>query len=92
WPEARAIADREQRFYKAFGLGRGSFGQLIGLRVWARGIKAMRKGNRAGLPVGDVRRMPGFFLVRGDQIIWEYRSKNSADHPDFARIPAYVGE
>lgn len=91
WPEARAIADKEQRFYEAFGLERGSVGQLLGLSVWARGIEAMRKGNRAGMPVGDVKMMPGFFLVRGDQIIWEYKSKNSADHPDFTRIPEYVG-
>jgi hypothetical protein len=90
WPQARAVADRDQLFYKAFGLKRGSLGQLLGPSVWARGIEAMRKGNRAGRPAGDVKMMPGFFLMRGDQIIWEYKSKNSADHPDFARIPQYA--
>lgn len=84
WPEARAVADRERRFYDAFGLSRGSvISVMLDPRIWARGIEAIRKRNAVGVPRGDTLTLPGFFLVRENVIVASYRSRYSADHPDF---------
>jgi hypothetical protein len=86
WKEARAIADRPKRFYNAFRLQQGSFVQLLGPRVWVRGIEAAAKGNFIGKPLGDPLVLPGYFLIYDNQIIWQYLSQHSADHPDFHQL------
>lgn len=84
WPQARAVADRERRFYDAFGLSRGSvISVMLDPRIWARGVEALRKRNGIGVPRGDTLTLPGFFLVRENVIVASYRSRYSADHPDF---------
>lgn len=84
WPEARAVADGERRFYDAFGLSRGSvISVMLDPRIWARGIEALGKRNGIGIPRGDTLTLPGFFLVRENVIVASYRSRYSADHPDF---------
>ena len=85
WPEARAVTDKKRRFYDAFGLSRGSvISVMMDPRIWARGIEAIRKRNALGIPRGDTMTMPGVFLVEHNVIVAEYRSRYSADHPDFA--------
>lgn len=86
WPEARAVSDTKKQLYRAFGLESGSVSQFAGPKVWGRGLKAVLAGNTGGVPVGDVRQMPGQFLVHNDEIVWEHRAKTSADHPDFASL------
>lgn len=86
WQEARAIADRPKRFYNAFGLRHGTLTQLLGPRVWVRGIEAAAKGNFIGKPVGDPLVLPGYFLIYDNKIVWQYLSQHSADHPDFHKL------
>ena len=90
WPEARAASDPERRLYAAFGLERGGIKELFGPEVVACSIRAATKGIVGGVPVGDTRMMPGAFLVRDNQILWQHNYRHIADHPDFARIPALV--
>jgi len=87
WPEARAISDREKRWYRAFGIERGGVRQLFGPEVWTCGLRAARKGNTLGVPVGDPLLMPGVFLVQGDAIVWRHDFRHAGDQPDFATIP-----
>jgi len=87
WPEARAVADREKRLYQAFGIERGGVRQLFGPQVWACGLRAARKGNTLGVPVGDPLMMPGMFLVQGDAILWRHEFRHAGDEPDFATLP-----
>lgn len=89
-PAARAIADPEQRLYRAFGLVHGSLGSLISPAVVAAGLRALLKGNLVGKPVGDVRTLPGTFLVRRGAILWAHRSRHTGDHPDLGTIRAAV--
>lgn len=90
WPEARAVADAERVFYRAFGLTRGSWKQMFGLEVLACGIRAASKGHGLGRPVGDPLRMPGLFLVQGSEVRWEHAFKHAGDHPDFIRLPSVL--
>jgi hypothetical protein len=71
-PEARAISDPRQRFYKAFGVPRASKLQLLDPRVWACGIRARRGGHKATRPVGDPFVMPALVLVEGDRVSWRF--------------------
>ena len=90
-PEARTIADEAGRLYEAFGIKRGSIGQLFGPAVIACGIRATRKGHRGSRPIGDPWMLPGMFVVEGDRILWSHEARHAADHPDFACIPEAVG-
>lgn len=90
-PAPVAIADNALEFYRAFGIHRGSVGELLGLRSMGAAIRALFKGNINGKPAGDVRVMPGVFVVTGEGCItWAYRGAHAGDHPDFAEMPARV--
>lgn len=88
WPEVRAIADAELRFYDAFGIKRGGLKELVGPGVIAASARAMLKGNLQGRTVGDPYILPGGFLVQGDEVLWEHRYSHAGDHPDWLALPS----
>jgi hypothetical protein len=92
WPDARAVADPERRFYAAFGVERGSLLQMFGPGVWAAKRRAEAKGHANGPREGDVWMMPGAFLVDGARVLWAHEYRHAGDHPDFARLPALLRE
>ncbi len=76
------LADPERKAYSAYGLEAGTVLQILGPRVWWRGIRAWRAGYSAGRPVGDVRQMPGVFLVDRSGIIrFVHRYRDISDNP-----------
>ena len=83
------IQDDNQSLYHAFGLHRGSWWQLAGPRVWWRGVIARFKGgHRLGPPAGDVRQMPGMFLLNRCEVVRSFRHESASDRPlyqDFVR-------
>lgn len=80
------LADPDRQAYRAFRLDLGSVAQIAGPRVWLRGIKAVFRGG-AGKPVGDVRQMPGAFVVDGEGAIrFAHYAKHSADYPSHEQI------
>ena len=86
WPEARAIADPDLELYAAFGLGRGSLGEVIGPKAILAAGRALLRGNLVGKPVGDVKVMPGAFLLRDGAIVWNHDYAHSGDRPDFESL------
>lgn len=82
WPGAAAISDPELALYRAFGLEQGALGQIMGLAAVRSSFRAMRKGHFPGVPVGDVRILPGIFLVRGREVLWSRRFEHSGQLPD----------
>ena len=83
WPEARAVSDEKLRLFHGFGLGQGTAGQLLGAGVWPAALRAAFRGAFPGTPVGDVRLMPGAFLVEGETVLRSHPYRHSGDHPDF---------
>ncbi|MEE2940771.1 MAG: AhpC/TSA family protein [Planctomycetota bacterium] len=83
WPEARAVSDPEKRLYLAFGLGRGTLGQLFGPSVWRSAIEAARFGMGLSWPVGDPFVLGGAFLVRGAEVLDARPAANAGTVPDF---------
>ncbi len=90
WPEARAVSDPKQEFYRGFGLERGGIRQLFAPEVWVCGLRAAAKGHFIGAPAGDPFQMPGLFLAKGSSIVWKHDFKHAGDHPDFASITQYT--
>jgi hypothetical protein len=92
WPGARAVSDPKRQFYRAFGLHGGSFNQLLGPRViWAAARSAL-KGNAPGKSLGDVHTMPGMFLVRAGEIVWQHEFRFTGDHPEMAEVARVAGQ
>lgn len=80
------ISDPEQRLYAAFGLSRGGLLQVAGPSVWLPGLKSLLSGNVPGIPSGDVRQMPGAFLLQNGRILRAFRPANSAERPDYCAL------
>lgn len=55
-------------------------------RIWGRAIKVLLKGHGTGRPHGNVRQVPGIYLVRDGQTIWRHESKNTADRPNYTTL------
>lgn len=82
--EAESISDPQRELYKAFDLQRGRLGQLISPRLFLRGLRAIFAGHWPRPPVGDPYQLAGSFLLRDGKVVKAHRSRDVADHPDFA--------
>lgn len=79
------ISDPDRSLYEAFGLEQGSVPQLLGWKVWWRGLVAgVLHRHPAGRLKGDGRQMPGVFLLKDGEIIHEFRHRTPADRPGYA--------
>lgn len=48
-----------------------------------KGFSAMAKGHVMGVPEGDVRQLPGVFVINTDgQVEFSHYAENPSDHPD----------
>lgn len=77
------VSDPNQQLYRAFELGRGSFLQLIGPRVWFQGLRAIFKGNTIGKLQGDGFQMPGVFIVHKGHIVQQFKHSTAGDRPGY---------
>ena len=81
------IADPAKALYAAFGLGRGSAGQLFGAKVMWRALfdGAVAKHGFGGLE-GVGFQMPGAFLVRDGRIERSWRASHAGERPDWRAL------
>ncbi len=85
------ISDPECRLYRAFGLGKGSFCQLFGAKVWWRAMGAgLLSGHGIGRLIGDGFQMPGVFLISQGHVVGGFRHETIADRPDYESIARSV--
>ena len=76
------IADPEKRLFEAFRLKQASAGALLSAKMVFRGVTAMAKGHGIGTPKGDVRQLPGVFIIGTDgRILFSHHASGPADHP-----------
>jgi peroxiredoxin len=76
------ISDPKRQLYQAFGLKKVSTLELLSPFVAVKGILAITKGHTVGIPVGDVRQLPGVFIINTDgRIIYSYFASDPSDHP-----------
>ena len=75
------LADARREAYQAYGLERGAPSQVIGPRTWLPLLKATFRAG-AGKPVGDVRQMPGAFVIDRQGIVrYAYYPRRQTDRP-----------
>ena len=85
------IADPEKRLFKAFPLKQASLGGLLSVSMAVKGLSAMARGHTIGIPKGDVRQLPGVFIIdRGGRIRFSHYAKDPADHPDPEALLAFL--
>lgn len=78
------LRDPECNLYHLFGLEKGSFSQLMGIRVILRTIESgIFRRNGLGALQGDSFQMPGIFLLNKGKVIKGYRHSYASDSPDF---------
>lgn len=86
------ISDPEMLYYKAFGLGRTSPKQLLGLMNWIRGFQATVLEGHGGDPsmdnpeLGDGFQMPGVFVLYKGEIRRSFIHRYAYDRPDYEEI------
>jgi uncharacterized membrane protein HdeD (DUF308 family) len=80
--DAAWCADPDRLLYRALDLGRGSFRQLFGPRVWIAAALATLRGHVVGTLQGDGFQMPGAFLIHGDRVLRAHRHATAADRPN----------
>ncbi|BBO70390.1 hypothetical protein DSCA_43200 [Desulfosarcina alkanivorans] len=77
------IADPQKRLFAAFHLKRASLGGLLSVGMAAKGVSAVVRGHGMGLPKGDVRQLPGVFIIdSGGRIRFSHFARDPADHPE----------
>jgi hypothetical protein len=81
-----SIADPSRELYHAFGLRRGGCLELLGPKVWYRGIQALFRGCGVGPVAGDGLQMPGAFLFRNSRIVAGEPARTAADLPDIRAL------
>jgi peroxiredoxin len=83
------VSDPSCRFYAGFGLVKGNFSQLFGLRVMMRGFEnTMVKGHSIGRFIGDGFQMPGVFLIQNGNVREKFVHKYASDRPNYDQIVA----
>lgn len=89
------ISDPSCVLYRAFGLPKGSLGQVFGLKAWLRGFKAgILQGHGVGGWFDDLFQMPGVFLLFHGEVLNSYLHHSIADRPDYLQIlePNFVDD
>jgi hypothetical protein len=84
------FADPDRLLYRALELGRGSFLQLFGPRVWIAGIRAALRGHGIGKLEGDGFQMPGAFVIHRGRVVRSYRHATAADRPDLTELACSI--
>jgi hypothetical protein len=80
------FSDPEGHLYQAFGLGRARIIDFLKPGAIKRYWQAWRGGHSGGKIAGDVRLMPGVFLVKDGEIQRAYRHPTLADRPDYVAL------
>ncbi len=81
------VSDPEQVFYHNFGLRRGSFWQIFGMKTWFRLLSAsLAKGHLLGKIKGDQFQMPGVFLLENERIKDAYKHRSACDRPSYEKL------
>lgn len=79
------LSDPECKIYATFGLLKGSFSQLFGLKTMIRGFQlaTTKQIFPEMVRVGDGFQMPGIFLIKNAVVIESFIHNSVADKPNY---------
>ena len=83
------VADPQKKLYRQFELKQMSTLGFFSPSLALKGVAAIVGGHGIGMPQGDVRQLPGVFIIdTAGEIVFSHFSSNPADHPDAKTIIA----
>lgn len=81
------FADPDRQLYREFDLAPAGLTQLLGFKVWWRGmLAALKSGHGFGGVKESMFQMPGTFLIQNGKVLRAFRHKSPADRPDYAEL------
>ena len=77
------VSDPNRRLYRSFGLKMATIPELFRPSVAFKAVAALAQGHTVGLPAGDIRQLPGVFIIdTGGRIVFSHEGRDAGDHPD----------
>lgn len=74
------ISDPDRKLYEAYGVRRGTAGQLFSLRTIGRGLKATLAGSFQGKPTSDPMQLGATIILDQDgEVAWSRYAKDAAE-------------
>ncbi|MFT6808274.1 MAG: peroxiredoxin [Saprospiraceae bacterium] len=82
------VSDQDCKFYHDFGLLKGNFSQLYGLKIWLRTAElAVRDLRRLRMrQIGDGFQMPGVFFAKNNALLNQYSHRRTSDRPNYRNL------
>ena len=79
------ISDPDMSLYEYFGLQKGGLRELYGLKTWTRVI-GLKYGGETKQSLGNIKQMPGIFVIQNGTVLNSFIHKSAADKPDYLGI------
>src|SRR5687767_12719771 len=73
------LVDKKRESYRALGLKRGSPMDVMGPRVWSKGLKSVIKHGQ-GVPKEDPYQLGGAAIVKDGEIVLVHQAEASSDN------------
>ena len=81
------LSDPRKKLFRAFELKRMSALGFLSPAMTLKGVAAMAQGHGIGLPQGDIRQLPGLFVINtAGQIVYSHYAADPADQPNVETI------
>jgi hypothetical protein len=65
--------------------------ELLSVGMAVKGLSAVARGHGIGIPRGDVRQLPGVFIMdTGSRIRFSHFARDPADHPEPEVLLAFI--
>ncbi len=89
--DAIAVPDPDGALYTTFGVERGGWREMFGLRSWIAGVRATFQGHRIGRKIGDPWTMPTVISIDDGAFTTVHRGEHAGDHPDPTDLFELIG-
>ena len=73
------LVDKKRESYRVLGLERGGFSEVLGPRVWGKGLKSLLRHGQ-GIPKEDPYQLGGVAVVKDGKVILVHRSATASDN------------
>lgn len=82
-PSLTCLARDDETAYDAYGLREGDLKAFASMDVIKAGLQALLKGHMQGKGIGNLKMLPGTFIVNtSGEITYTYYSEHAGDHPE----------
>ncbi len=83
------LVDKKRESYRLLELRRGSWMDVMGPRVWSKGVKAIVRHGQ-GIPKEDPNQLGGVAIVQDGKVRFVHRSLTAADNLPIDRLLAEI--